>query len=176
MDMGGGDLRDILTGIDAVEKIAPVDESRLAIFGHSYGGYMTQWAVTQTHRFKAAAASCGSSDWVSDYSLNGIQKWQAPYFNGITPYDRQDIFDRISPLRFVKQVKTPTLLYGGELDVESPIEWGTEFWRALKALGVPVSLVIYAGEGHKFSNPVNEADASARTIAWFDKYVGAGAR
>ena len=62
MDLGGCDLRDILAGIDAVEKIAPVDEQRLAIMGHSYGGFMTEWAVTQTHRFKAAAASAGLTD------------------------------------------------------------------------------------------------------------------
>ena len=86
------------------------------------------------------------------------------------------MFDQISPLRFVKQVKTPILLYGGEKDVESPIEWGIEFWHALKAVGVPTSLVIYPGEGHKFSNSANDADEAARIVAWFDKYVGDGTR
>lgn len=175
-DIGGGDLRDILAGVDAVEKIAPVDDQRLAIFGHSYGGFMTQWAVTQTNRFKAAAASAGLSDWVSDYSLNGIPRWQDPYFPGVTPYDRQDVFDRISPLRFVRQVRTPVLMYGGEKDLESPIEWGIEFWHGLKAMGVPTSLVIYPGEGHKISNAANDADETARTLAWFEKYVGGGPR
>ena len=175
-ELGRGDLRDILAGVDAVDKIAPVDDKRLAIFGHSYGGFLTQWAVTQTDRFKAAAASAGLSDWVSDYSLNGIPRWQDPYFAGVTPYERQDLFDQISPLRFVKQVKTPILLYGGEKDVESPIEWGIEFWHALKAVGVPTSLVIYPGEGHKFSNSANDADEAARIVAWFDKYVGDGTR
>ena len=137
---------------------------------------MTEWAVTQTNRFKAAAASAGLSDWVSDYSLNGIPRWQDPYFPGVTPYDRQDIFDRISPLRFVKQVQTPVLMYGGEKDLESPIEWGIEFWHALKAVGVPTSLVIYPGEGHKFSNAANDSDETARTLAWFEKYVGGGPR
>ncbi len=176
MDMGGGDFRDIMAGVDAVEKIAPIDDKRLAVFGHSYGGYMTQWIVTQTDRFRAAAVSAGTSDLVSDYSLNGIPKWQDAYFNGITPYDRQDIFDRISPLRFVKQVKTPTLLYGGEKDEESPIAWAIQFWHALKAMNVPTSLTIYPGEGHKFSDPGHEEDVTGRTVAWFKKYVGAEGR
>ena len=174
MDLCGGDFRDIMAGVDAVEKIAPIDDKRLAIFGHSYGGYMTQWVVTQTQRFKAAAVSAGTSDVVSDYSLNGIPRWQDSYFNGTTPYDRQDVFDRISPLRFVKQVRTPTLLYGGEKDEESPIAWAIQFWHALKAMNVPTALTIYPGEGHKFSDPAHDEDVTARTVAWFNKYVGSG--
>jgi len=176
MDWGGGDFRDILAGIDAVEKIAPIDENRLAIFGHSYGGYMAAWAVTQTDRFKAAIVSAGVTDWFFDYSLAGVPKYQDAYFHGITPYDRPEIFEKISPLRFVKQAKTPVFLYGGDADVEAPIAEAVAFWHALKALGVPTSLVIYAGEGHKFSNPANGQDQTVRTIAWFDKYVGGGAR
>jgi dipeptidyl aminopeptidase/acylaminoacyl peptidase len=151
----------------AVKKMAPVDDKRLAIYGHSYGGFMTAWATTQTDRFKAAAASTTIPNWVSDYGVEQIPKWILPYFNGITPYDRPDIFDRISPERFVKQVKTPTFIYNGELDVEAPAIQSFEWYSALKTVGVPASLVIY---------PANTRDATARTVAWFDKYVGAGAR
>jgi dipeptidyl aminopeptidase/acylaminoacyl peptidase len=176
MDLGGGDLRDILAGIDAVEKVAPVDEKRLAIFGHSYGGFMVQWATTQTDRFKAAAASTTLPNWVSDYGMEQIPKWMLPYFNGITPYDRPDIYDRISPERFVRQVKTPTFIYTGELDVEAPAIESFEWYSALKTVGVPTSLVIYPGEGHRMSNPAYNRDVAARMVAWFDKYVGAGPR
>jgi dipeptidyl aminopeptidase/acylaminoacyl peptidase len=176
MDLGGGDLRDILAGVDAVEKIAPIDDKRLAIFGHSYGGFMVQWASTQTNRFKAAVASTTLTNWINDYGTEGINKWMAPYFNGMTPYDHPDIYDRISPDRFVKQVKTPTLIFNGGSDVEAPVDQSIEWWNALKAMGVPTSLVIYPGEGHKYANPASDRDSSDRTVAWFEKYVGGGAR
>jgi dipeptidyl aminopeptidase/acylaminoacyl peptidase len=176
MDLGGGDLRDILAGVDAVEKIAPIDEHRLAIFGHSYGGFMVAWAVTQTNRFKAGVASTTLANWLSDYGQEGIPKWMAPYFRGISPYDRPDIYDRISPVRFIKQVKTPTFIYGGASDLEAPSAQAIEFWNALKAMGVPTSLVLYPGEGHKFSSSANDRDAADRTVAWFERYVGGGAR
>ncbi len=175
MDFGGGDLRDILAGIDAVEKIAPVDDQRLAIFGHSYGGMMVSWAITQTTRFKAAVASTALSHWYNQ-STAGVSRWQDPYFHGMLPYEHVDVFDRISPIRFITRVKTPTFIYNGELDLESPATSAIELWNALKAVGVPTSLVIYPGEGHSFSNPANERDSTARTVAWFDKYVGGGAR
>jgi dipeptidyl aminopeptidase/acylaminoacyl peptidase len=175
MDFGGGDLRDILAGVAAVEKIAPVDDQRLAIFGHSYGGMMVSWAITQTHRFKAAVASTALSHWFNQ-STAGVSRWQDPYFHGMTAYDHPDVFDRISPVRFMKQVKTPTFIYNGELDVESPPAAAIELWNGLKAVGVPTSLVIYPGEGHSFSNSANALDATTRTVAWFDKYVGGGAR
>jgi dipeptidyl aminopeptidase/acylaminoacyl peptidase len=170
-DFGGGDLRDILKGIDAVEKIAPVDDKRLAITGYSYGGFMTMWAVTQTNRFHAAAAGAGISDWVSYYGQNGIDKWMVPFFGG-TAYDNPAVYDRLSPIRYIKQARTPTFIFVGELDVECPAPQSLEMWHGLKAMGVPTSLVIYPGEGHGLRKPADEQDAEARTIAWFDKYLG----
>ena len=82
-DFGYGDLRDILAGIDAAEAAAPIDPSRLGITGGSYGGYMTMWAVTQTHRFKAAVAAAGIGNWQCYYGQNGIDQWMIPYFGKI---------------------------------------------------------------------------------------------
>ena len=79
-DFGHGDLRDVLTGIDAVERTAPVDDHRLGLTGYSYGGYMTMWTVTQTNRFRAAVAGAGISDWQSYYGENGIDQWIIPFF------------------------------------------------------------------------------------------------
>ncbi|MDE2488294.1 MAG: S9 family peptidase, partial [Alphaproteobacteria bacterium] len=169
-DFGGGDLRDILAGVDAVEKIAPVDDKRLAIMGGSYGGFMTMWAVTQTNRFHAAAAGAGISDWVSYYGENGIDKWMVPFF-GSTMYDDPSVYDRLSPIRYIKHARTPTFIYVGERDVECPAPQSLEMWHGLKAMGVPTSLVIYAGEGHHIGKPVNQQDIEARTLAWFDKYL-----
>jgi dipeptidyl aminopeptidase/acylaminoacyl peptidase len=85
-DFGGGDLRDDLAGIDAVKQVAPIDESRLGLYGRSYGGFMTMWIVTHSQRFKAAAAGAGVADWGAYYGQNGIDQWMIPYF-GASAYD-----------------------------------------------------------------------------------------
>ncbi|MBV8581163.1 MAG: S9 family peptidase, partial [Candidatus Eremiobacteraeota bacterium] len=169
-DFGGGDFRDILAGVDAVEKVAPVDDARLGIFGHSYGGYMSMWAVTQTHRFKAAVAGAGLANWLSYYGENGIDEWMIPFF-GASVYDDPAVYAKSAPITFVKNAHTPTFMYVGERDVECPAPQSQEFWHALQTLGVPTSLVIYAGEGHGIRDPKNVRDIARRTLAWFDKYL-----
>jgi dipeptidyl aminopeptidase/acylaminoacyl peptidase len=169
-DLGHGDFRDIQAGIDAVLKVAPVDGARLGIMGGSYGGFMTMWAVTQTHRFKAAVASAGISNWQSYAGENGIGGWLVPYF-GATVYDDPAVYARSSPINFIKQVTTPTFEYVGERDIECPAPQTQEFWRALKTLEVPTASVIYPGEGHAIRAPKNAVDAEERTLAWFDKYL-----
>jgi dipeptidyl aminopeptidase/acylaminoacyl peptidase len=169
-DFGQGDLRDILAGIDAVEKVAPIDEARLGIFGHSYGGFMTMWTVTQTQRFKAAVAGAGIANWQSYYGQNGIDQWMIPYF-GASVYDDPAVYARSAPITFIKQVKTPTLTYVGALDVECPAAQTLEFDHALKAFGVPSSMVIYPGEGHAIRDPAHLADREKRIIEWFDRYL-----
>lgn len=171
-DFGGGDLADILAGVDAVERIAPIDDKRLAVMGGSYGGFMTMWAVTHTDRFKAGAAGAGIADWISYYGQNGIDQWMVPFFGG-TAYDNPAVYDRLSPIRSIKQAKTPTFIYVGELDVECPPAQSLEFWHGMKAMGVPTSLVIYPGEGHHIAKPADQQDIEARTVAWFDRYLGA---
>jgi dipeptidyl aminopeptidase/acylaminoacyl peptidase len=170
-DFGGGDLSDILSGVDAVEKIAPVDESRLGVMGHSYGGFMTMWTVTHSHRFKAAVAGAGIANWSSYYGENGIDQWMVPFF-GATFYDDPTVYDRLSPIRTIKNATTPTFIYVGERDVECPAAQSLEFWHGLNAVGVPNSLVIYPGEGHGIRAPEHTKDLADRTLAWFDKYLG----
>jgi dipeptidyl aminopeptidase/acylaminoacyl peptidase len=169
-DFGHGDLRDILAGIDAAERIAPIDEDRLGVTGGSYGGFMAMWAITQTQRFKAAVAAAGVSDWQSYYGENGISAWMIPYF-GASVYDDPAIYAQSTPINFIRNAHTPTFLYVGERDIESPPPQTEEMWRALKTLGVPTSIMIYPGEGHGLRNPANASDAVARTLAWFDKYL-----
>ncbi len=169
-DFGGGDLRDVLAGIDAVEKIAPVDDKRLGVFGHSYGGYMTMWTVTHSHRFHAAVAGAGIANWISYYGENGIDQWMIPFF-GASAYDDPAIYEKLSPLTTIKDATTPTLIYVGERDVECPAPQSFEFWHALKAVGVPTSLMIYAGQGHAIRDPAALQDLRKREIGWFDKYL-----
>jgi len=169
-DFGGGDLRDILAGVDAVEKIAPVDDARLGLYGHSYGGWMAMWANTKTPRFKAIVAGAGIANWTSYYGQNGIDQWMVPFFGG-TLYDDPAPYRAASPIESIRSAKTPTFLYVGERDVECPAPQSLEYWHALKALGTPVQLVIYAGEGHRFRKPENLADLRTRIVGWFAKYL-----
>jgi len=169
-DFGGGDLRDILAGVDTVLARCPVDPKRVGIAGWSYGGYMTMWAVTQTTRFSAAVAGAGIANWQSYYGENSIDQWMVPFF-GASVYDDPAVYEKSSPIRFIKQVKTPTLLIVGERDAECPAPQSFEFWHALKSLGVPTQLVIYAGEGHGLAERSHRNDLSERVIAWFEKYL-----
>ena len=169
-DLGGGDWRDILAGVDAVIKAAPVDAQRLGLMGHSYGGFMTMWGVGHSQRFKAAVAGAGIANWISYYGQNGIDQWMIPYF-GASAYDDPAVYRKASPIESIKAVKTPTLIYVGERDVECPPAQSLEFWHGLRAMGTPTSLVIYDGEGHAFRKPSNQRDLRERTVGWFDRYL-----
>jgi len=169
-DFGGGDLRDIVSGLDAVAGILPVDPKRIGIFGWSYGGYMTMWALTQTSRFKAAVAGAGLSDWLSYYGTNGIDTWMLPFF-GKSVYDDPAVYAKSSPITFIKNVHTPALMLGGAQDDEVPITQSYEYWHALKDLHVPAQLVVYPGEGHLFYKPADQIDAFRRIAGWFDHWL-----
>ena len=170
-DFGGGDLRDILAGIDAVEKVAPVDDNRLGLTGGSYGGFMAMWANTQTNRFKAIVAGAGLSNWISYYGTNGIDQWMIPFF-GKSAYDDPEPYVKASAITYIKKAHTPTFIYVGERDIEVPPTQSIEYWHALKELGVPTSLVIYPDEGHGIRGAEHAADVQRRSVAWFDKYLG----
>jgi len=170
-DFGHGDLRDILAGMDAAARSGRVDVGRVGIRGHSYGGYMAMFAVTQTGRFKAAMASAGISNWLSYTGQNKIDQWMLPYF-GATVYADPRVYARSSPMEFITRVKTPTLVLVGERDAECPAPQSYEFWKGLKTLGVPTELVVYANEGHKLRDPAHVLDARRREVAWFDRFLG----
>ncbi|WP_208640230.1 S9 family peptidase [Massilia violaceinigra] len=169
-DFGGGDWRDILAGVDAVVKTAPVDAGRLGLMGHSYGGFMTMWGVTHSDRFKAAVAGAGIANWISYYGQNGIDQWMIPFF-GASAYDDPAVYRAASPIESIKAAKTPTLLYVGERDVETPAVQSMEFWHGLRAMGTPTTLVIYDGEGHAIRKPEHQRDQRARTVGWFERYL-----
>ena len=166
-DFGQGDLRDILLGVDEVVRTLPVDPNRLGIAGWSYGGYMTMWTVTQTRRFRAAVAGAGIANWQSYYGENLIDQWMIPYF-GASVYDNPAVYARSSPINFIKNVTTPTLVAVGDSDAECPAPQSYEFWHALKTRGVKTELVVYPGEGHAIRKPAHVQDLLERTIAWFN--------
>jgi dipeptidyl aminopeptidase/acylaminoacyl peptidase len=153
-----------------VLKSTPVDPARLGIAGWSYGGYMTMWALTQTNRFKAAVAGAGLSDWLSYYGTNNIDTWMIPYF-GASVYDDPKVYERSSPITFIKNVHTPTLMVGGDRDAEVPITQSYEYWNALRRLGVKTEFVVYPDEGHLFFKHEDQVDVMTRLVGWFDEYL-----
>ncbi len=169
-DFGYGDLRDMLAGVNEVLRTAPVDPSRIGITGWSYGGFITMWAITQTQMFRAAVAGAGIANWQSYYGENAIDQWMIPYFGG-SVYDDPAIYARSSPITYIKNVKTPTLILVGERDGECPLPQSYEYWHALKTLGVENEFVVYANEGHRISKPENRRDIVRRAIAWFDGHL-----
>lgn len=169
-DFGYGDFRDIMAGVDEALRVAPIDPNRLGLSGWSYGGYMTMWGVTQTNRFKAAMAGAGLADFLSYYGENQIDQWMIPFF-GKSVYDDPEVYAKSSPITFIKNAKTPTLVIVGDSDGECPTPQSYEFWHALKTLGVETQLVVYEHEGHHFVNPAHQRDRIRRTVAWFDAHL-----
>jgi dipeptidyl aminopeptidase/acylaminoacyl peptidase len=128
-DFGGGDLRDILAGVDTAIAHYPIDSARLGVTGWSYGGYMTMWTITQTTRFRGAVAGAGIANWQSYYGQNLIDQWMIPFF-GSSVYDDPAVYEKSSPIHYIKNIKTPTLVIVGERDAECPASQSYEFWHA----------------------------------------------
>jgi dipeptidyl aminopeptidase/acylaminoacyl peptidase len=168
-DFGGGDYRDIMAGVDAMIKQYPIDAKRIGIRGHSYGGYMTMWAETQTPSFAAAVAGAGLSDWQSYYGVNDIDEWMIPFF-GASVYDDPEVYQKSDPIRFVKKVTTPTLILVGDSDGEVPMEQSIEWYHALETMKVPTQMVVYPNEGHVFYKLGDARDYTLRMLGWFEQW------
>ncbi|HEY0098131.1 MAG TPA: S9 family peptidase, partial [Pyrinomonadaceae bacterium] len=170
-EWGGGDYRDLMTGVDeALRRFNWIDRGRMGVTGGSYGGFMTNWIITQTPRFRAAVASASVSNLVSFYATSLYQDLIHAEFGGF-PWDDYDLLWRWSPLRYVRAVETPTLFIHGELDNDVHITQAEEMYMALRRRGVETVLARYPREGHGFREPRHREDALERTVAWFDKYL-----
>jgi dipeptidyl aminopeptidase/acylaminoacyl peptidase len=174
-DFGRGDLRDVMAGVDTIIRRYPVDGNRLGMKGWSYGGFMTMWTVTQTKRFRAAVAGAGISNWLSYTGQNGISEWMVPFF-GATAYEDKDVYAKVSPINYIANARTPTLIIVGERDAECPAPQSFEFWRGLQHVGVRTQLVVYPDEGHGGWTEAHLRDRYQRTVRWFDSYLKQGVR
>ncbi len=174
-DIGGGDWRDVLSGVDAAERSARIDDARLGITGGSYGGYMTMWAVTQTHRFRAGVADAGVSDWLSIEGEAPQAGSDEVNFGG-SVYDNPKPYLDASPIMHMRGVSTPVLVAVGERDVECPMPQSQEFFTALQALDVPASFIVYAGEGHALVREADREDLRRRSTDWFRRWFAGAQR
>jgi dipeptidyl aminopeptidase/acylaminoacyl peptidase len=170
-EWGGGDYRDLMAGVDeALHRYPWLDPNRMGVTGGSYGGFMTNWIITQTPRFKAAVSAASVSNLVSFYSTSLYQDLIHAEFGGF-PWDNYDQLWQWSPLRYVKQAQTPTLFIHGEQDNDVHITQAEEMYMALRRRGVETVLVRYPREGHSLHEPRHRVDALERTLAWFDRFL-----
>jgi dipeptidyl aminopeptidase/acylaminoacyl peptidase len=171
MDWGGGDYRDIMTGVDDVIKRGIADSSKMAFEGWSYGGYMTAWVVSQTSRFKAARMGAGLSDLQSMYGTTDIPGYIGTFFSGVPTQKTLDFYRARSAITFVDNVTTPLLIQHGGSDQRVPVGQSMEYYRALKDRGKTVELVFYPREGHGLSEYYHQVDKMQRELDWMTKYT-----
>ena len=169
-DWGGMDYEDILSGIDdlILKKIA--DPERLGIGGWSYGGYMTAWAVTHSDRFQAAVVGAAVTNLFSMSGTGDIPTFLNNYFKG-TPFDQRSKYDAHSPISFLQNCKTPSLVLHGEADPRVPLSQGLEFYNGLKMMGRTSEMVIYPREPHGFKEEMHQQDLLQRVLDWYNKYL-----
>lgn len=172
-EWGKKDGEDVVSGIDYVLKHYPIDPTRVGHTGHSYGGFMTNWLITQyPDRFAAAITGAGITNWVSDYGTADIYRTKETEFYG-TPWDRaaRDRMIKQSPLTYAGNVKTPTLFIHGEADQRVPYEEGEQMYFALKRRGVPAKMIQYAGQPHGIAGHWNNVHRMINELKWWETYL-----
>jgi dipeptidyl aminopeptidase/acylaminoacyl peptidase len=167
---GEGDYKDIMAGVDAMVERGIADPDRLGVMGASYGGFMTNWIVTQTSRFKAASAGASLSD-LTDVVLSEGGEFIVEYFKW--PWQNRNSYVAHSPITFAEKVTTPLLLQHGEADPRVPVSGAWKFYRTLKTMGKTVELDVYPRGGHVLREPMQQREQMRRNLEWFRKWIPA---
>lgn len=174
-DWGGEDYLDLMYLLDRIAERPYVDASRTGIWGYSYGGYMTAWAISQSDRFQAAVCGAPCFDLESMYGTSDISYAWGPLQWGGAPHEASEAFAAHSPSTFAHRTRTPTLILHGEADERCPIGQGEQMFVALKQAGCEVEFVRYPGGPHamlRVSPPSYRADFLARLLGWFTNHLG----
>jgi len=165
---GEGDYKDIMAGVDHLIATGLADQNRLGIMGASYGGYMTNWIVGQTPRFKAASAGASLTDLTDEYYMSEGGEFMVAYFK--RPWENAASYAKHSPLTYASRVTTPLLLQHGERDARVPIAGAWKYYRALKAMGKTVEFDIYPRGGHVLYEPMLQREQMKRNFEWFTRW------
>jgi dipeptidyl aminopeptidase/acylaminoacyl peptidase len=168
-DWGGGDFKDMMAGVEDLVKRGIADPARLGIGGWSYGGYMAEWAITQTNQFKAAVSGAGMADLISEFGTEDHPAGDEWFFG--VPWEKPENFLNSSPFVYLKNAKTPTLVLQGESDTIDPLGQSQELYRGLKRYGVEAEFVEYPREPHGFREEKHLIDRLNRILAWYDKHL-----
>jgi dipeptidyl aminopeptidase/acylaminoacyl peptidase len=173
---GTKDGQDVMAGVDYAIAHYPIDRAKVASIGHSYGGFMTNWLITQyPDRFAAAASGAGIANWTSDYANSDIPRTKETEFWG-PPSDpkARETMIRQSPITYANRVRTPTLFINGEIDHRVPFSENEQLYVAIRKQGVPAKMIQYAGQPHGIAGSWNNVHRMLNERAWFDKYVKGG--
>lgn len=169
-DLGGKDFEDIMAGVDALIERGIADPKRMGFGGWSYGGFLTAWCITQTNRFRAAVAGAAITNWKSFHGTSYLNRWDELHYNA-NPYERGGVYDKFSPMNFIENATTPTLILHGEKDGDVPVSQGHELFRALRERGVETELVIYPREPHGPGETAHVQDLITRVCDWFARHL-----
>jgi dipeptidyl aminopeptidase/acylaminoacyl peptidase len=174
MEIAGAYFRqafdDIMTGVDYLIQRGIADPDKLGMMGWSAGGHWSNWTLVSTDRFKAISTGAGAVNWISLYAQTDEQDPREFYFKG-KPYDNWDHYLDVSPLKYIKKAKTPTLIHFGEKDRRIPKPQGDELHMALKKLGVPTEFIVYPEMPHGLTNPRYQLVKMEAEFAWFEKWI-----
>ncbi|HEV3327606.1 MAG TPA: S9 family peptidase [Puia sp.] len=169
-NLGVGDMWDVLSGIDYLNKKGIIDTARMGCMGWSQGGYISAFLTTHTPVFKAISVGAGISDWATYYVSTDITPFTREYLKA-TPWEDKAIYEKTSPITAINQAHTPTLIQHGELDRRVPISDAYELYRGLQDRNIPSRLFVYKGFGHGITKPKERLAAIWHNWQWFGKYI-----
>jgi dipeptidyl aminopeptidase/acylaminoacyl peptidase len=162
---------DIMSGVDHLIAQGMVDGNQMGALGWSAGGHWSNWILTHTDRFKAISSGAGTSNWISMYAQSDVQRNRQFYLGDKLPYDDHEAYWNQSPIKYIRNAKTPTMIHVVEGDPRVPSPQSVELHMALKAVGVPTELFMYPGNSHGIPDPRNQLVKAVSEMAWMDYYV-----
>lgn len=169
-NLGVGDMWDVMSGIEYLDKKGMIDKSKMGSMGWSQGGYISAFLTTNTDAFKAISVGAGISNWMTYYVNTDIHPFTRQYLKA-TPWSDELIYKKTSPITNINKAKTPTLIQHGELDRRVPIANAYELLQGLRDRGVRSELIVYKGFGHGITKPKERLAATWHNWQWFNKYV-----
>lgn len=169
-NLGVGDAWDVLSGIEHLDSLGMIDTDKMGSMGWSQGGYISAFLTTSSDVFKATSVGAGISNWMTYYVNTDIHPFTRHYLKA-TPWDDEEIYRKTSPMTYINQAKTPTLIQHGELDRRVPIPNAYELLQGLRDKNVPAELIVYKGFGHGITKPKERLAATWHNWQWFNKYI-----
>jgi len=169
-NLGVGDAWDVLSGVEHLVKQGFIDEKKTGCMGWSQGGYISAFLTTTTRRFAAISVGAGISNWATYYYNTDITPFTRMYLNG-DPAEDADIYRKTSPMTYIRQAATPTLIQHGEFDRRVPIPNGYELRQGLEDRNVPVEMIVYKGFGHGINKPKSMRAVMRHNLAWFNHFL-----
>ncbi|MCB9452188.1 MAG: S9 family peptidase [Anaerolineaceae bacterium] len=169
-NLGVGDYEDVISGVDALVAQGIVNPEQVGAMGWSQGGYISAFITTYSDRFKAVSVGAGISNWMTYYVNTDIHPFTREYLEA-TPWDDPDIYARTSPMTYIKNAKTPTLIQHGENDRRVPIPNAYELYQGLQDMGVETKLVVYKGMPHGITKPRLARQVMNENYTWFNRWI-----